>query len=769
MLTVLAFTAGTLPAYPLATHYGLALVDPDNQRIVLLASDRKEILPGTDGLGTYVTVSPDQRHLLFKRIMTDGTQQPIQYDIGRRTPIILHPAVPQCGEPSMAQTGRVVFTIGSELWVVDSGRTRKLELGTYANWVPVSPDGRHAVHNDDRDQIWEIELTTGRRECLTDGQCGYCLPIWSPNSRYLVYSSLDGRLFVFDHETRATTSLGTGITPVWHPSSELLAFCRLEVQGMEMKGAELVLARPDGSTIAPFTATTLIHEAAPCFLDERRLAYTSFNDASIRCTEFSAGGLFANHEEILGVLPPADRPGRSPVSAPAGRDSLDVPYLHQVYDTPDWHNGHWSCAPTTAMMAIAYYRKLPEWKCTCSYPYAHTSHFGNYICSIYHYRGHTYSDTARDAGNQLSWGGYGYMWYDGYSPYSRMDNYLDYHGLTTWNDDTATWNETVAEVQAGYPYPMCVALTTSGHLVLAIGQVSNWHTLIFNDPYGNKNTPGYPSYDGKYARYDWPGYNNGYANLNQVHWCRGARGTMPAPCDTIVDDLQFRYHNEPYGCYLFNDPPSTMRYYRDALAGWNGHCWWTYSTNAADTCYVTWTPHLPCAGDYEVFAYIPSTNAQAQARYVVHYAGGTATVTVNQAAHGDTWVSLGTYAFNTTGSYVYCGDATGTAGQRIAFDAVRWSFRETAIAAPDPGPGCNAPFGSSLVRNQWQVFLPNAAGPVAVILRDAAGRVVLERRFPALAGRQSLTLDVTPLPSGVYFWCLRSGTREHYGRMVKIR
>jgi len=32
----------------------------------------------------------------------------------------------------------------------------------------------------------------------------------------------------------------------------------------------------------------------------------------------------------------------------------DVPYVHQVYDTPDWHNGNWSCAPTTAIMTIAY-------------------------------------------------------------------------------------------------------------------------------------------------------------------------------------------------------------------------------------------------------------------------------------------------------------------------------------------------------------------------------------------------------------------------------
>ena len=72
--------------------------------------------------------------------------------------------------------------------------------------------------------------------------------------------------------------------------------------------------------------------------------------------------------------------------------SLDVPYIHQVYDVPDWFSGYSACAPTAAMMAIAYYRKLPHWDCWCHY---HKCHWGKYICEEYNYRKYTYCPVLR--------------------------------------------------------------------------------------------------------------------------------------------------------------------------------------------------------------------------------------------------------------------------------------------------------------------------------------------------------------------------------------
>ena len=66
-------------------------------------------------------------------------------------------------------------------------------------------------------------------------------------------------------------------------------------------------------------------------------------------------------------------------------------------------------------------------------------------------------------------------------------------------------------------------MTTAGHYITCIGYVKGQHTLIFNDSYGNKQS-GYPNENGAGVYYDWPGYNNGYANLTAVDRLIYARG-----------------------------------------------------------------------------------------------------------------------------------------------------------------------------------------------------------------------------------------------------
>jgi hypothetical protein len=314
-----------------------------------------------------------------------------------------------------------------------------------------------------------------------------------------------------------------------------------------------------------------------------------------------------------------------------------------------------------------------------------------------------------------------------------------------------------------------VGLTSAGHLILAVGWVSNQRTLIFNDPYGNKNTPGYPSYDGKYARYDWPGYNHGYQNLNQVHWCRGARGSWPPPIDTVVDDLQIRYPGEPYGFYMHTQSPSTMRFYRDNLAGYNGHFWWTYTTASADTCYVTWTPRLSSAGNYEVLVYIPSINATANARYRVYYAGGNRTVIVNQNNYSNQWVSLGTFLFNTTGGYVYLGDATGTPMQRIAFDAVRWNFVGQLVEEKKTEITDKMFLLNSIVKNTIELRFSNTKnGKFEVSIFNITGSLVYSITKNMSVGESIHKIDVSCIPPGVYFMEISDGCSIQKAKFIKI-
>ncbi len=801
LLVLILVDKGCLSCPEYSPH-GIIATNSQYNALFLIRNHQLEELVSGGGCGRYFSISPCRQLIGLKIVNERGYQTPYIYDLVQKRLIQLHDSVCESGQPCFSKDGKIAYTIGEDLLVRAEVNVRKYNLGVYANLTPISPDGRFVVYNDNKDQLWLLNLDTDERTRITDGEYGYFYPVWSPDARLVAFSDLDGFIRVYDMTSKQTFDIGTGIGLHWSNDSRYLLYYRNFTDGHRLLNSDIFISRFDGKESHNLSSTPDICETEPSFGKDGEVLFV------LNSNEICSGKISENQLKNIRTVFKLKEPLKVDYLYPkpdfGSRDSIDVPYVHQVYDTPDWHNGHWSCAPTTAIMAIGYYRKLPYWDCWCSYPYGHTSHWGNYVCSQYNYREVTYSDTARDPSNNLAWGGYGFMWYDGYSPYSRMYQYLINHNLNSWVDNSPTWEETVAEVQAGWPYCMCVGLTSAGHLVLAVGQVLNWHTLIFNDPYGNKNTPGYPSYDGKYARYDWPGYNNNYQNLNAVYWCRGARGSLPPPVDTLVDDLQIRYPNEPYGFYMHTASPSTMRFYRDNLSGYNGHFWWTYTTVSADTCYVTWTPHLTTSGTYEVYAYIPSTNATANARYRIYYAGGNQTVTINQNNYSNQWVLLGTFPFNTSGGYVYLGDASGTAMQRIAFDAIRWHLVGQNIEEeicdtksnsfsvyPNPFrnatsikfriPNSPSPFSSPPRGEGWdtrlELNLSTCSTPLATLrIYDVTGRLVkdltqlLNYQLPNNCVVWSGDDDSgRPLPAGIYFAHLNAGDYNETRTVILLR
>jgi hypothetical protein len=67
----------------------------------------------------------------------------------------------------------------------------------------------------------------------------------------------------------------------------------------------------------------------------------------------------------------------------------------------------------------------------------------------------------------------------------------------------------------------------------------------------------------------------------------------------------------------------------------------------------TWTPTIPTAGTYEVFAWwTEHSNRAPDATYTIYYDGGSIAVAVDQRINGSQWNSLGTFAFDGTGDYV---------------------------------------------------------------------------------------------------------------------
>lgn len=120
--------------------------------------------------------------------------------------------------------------------------------------------------------------------------------------------------------------------------------------------------------------------------------------------------------------------------------------------------------------------------------------------------------------------------------------------------------------------------------------------------------------------------------------------------------------------------------WRTTMGGYNGRMTWTrnHAVLRPDHNWARWSPNL-APGAYEIFAYVPiRENATRSAVYWISHRDGIDLQTVDQAARGGTWVSLGAYTF--TGAetdYVALFDVTSEpSGTRVVlFDAMRWESR----------------------------------------------------------------------------------------------
>jgi hypothetical protein len=114
--------------------------------------------------------------------------------------------------------------------------------------------------------------------------------------------------------------------------------------------------------------------------------------------------------------------------------------------------------------------------------------------------------------------------------------------------------------------------------------------------------------------------------------------------------------------------------------GGYGSSSWTYNTTNSAINFGKWSPPIANAGNYEIFAFIPGSNATTSAaRYDILHFGQRDSRTLNQSRYGDEWVSLGTYYFKGGGQEecIFLYDSTGEANNstKIAFDALKFVKR----------------------------------------------------------------------------------------------
>lgn len=658
---------------------GIVYSDNYGSAIYITRNGQMEKLTDTRGSGLFYSISPKRNSIGFKDINNNGQQRPALVNINNGEIRYLSNYTVHAGQPSFMDNGTVAFTLNTRLVLSDG---REYELGVYSNIAPVSPDGKFVCYNDDNDQLWLLDLSNSNRQKISTDEGGYYYPQWSGNSHYILYLGFDSKIWVYNVETGSNTMIAEGHEPKWSVDASRIIFYKKEIDNFELINSDLYIVRNDGSEVRRLTNTEDSFEMDPEFsLDDSQIIYHKYGTKEIYISDLNTAKSAILKEQVIKVsisdIPDLLNNYQLYDQSKTENEGMPVPYLHQVYDVSDWFWGYYACAPTAATMLLAYHNILPKWPVSCTSPYRHTSNWGRYICERYYFHEKDYNYSSSPNGHTAGKGGYGYMWGTGGSPNSRMADYYRFHGMSAEQEWSSTsWNRAVNNINAGNPYTMCVWLTTSGHLVLGKGTVEGKKTLIFNDPYGNKNTAGYPSYDGEGARYDWPGYNEGNVNLatagSGIPWTIATTYTTLVRADTLVDDKHVGN-----GFYLHAQYPSSMSIWKDKKSGYQNHYWYcsTHSGSDVDTSYAEWTPELPHLGWYNIYAYIPAnTNATTNALYQIYHSNGIDSVVVDQSLYADEWVCLGEYICHSgTESFIHLGDACGEIGKVVLFDAVKWS------------------------------------------------------------------------------------------------
>ncbi len=632
---------------------------------------------------------------------------------------LLHEGSLCASAPFSFGPGRLAYLSGTELFLLDLDgrrpRTRERleiggcnplgefrlrasrDLGCEVQHIAVSPGFEKVAYTDYfAAAVKVMDLETGVQTTVIEDFEG--IPAWSSGGELLavVHSGLGVRLVDVDTVNGCRFigfhNLENGFVefgaPVW--SSSETDRCLLHVS------CRLVTGRGPGS-LYQVTIDPLLLDATGSLVDLGRInsgiELSTSNGASAAAavvTTDNAEVTSAAAEAIFDAAYSMVEVGKRLVIPPLLETASTgiatsrvggVPFIHQVYDSPDWFDGNWACGPTSCLMSVQKYKKLPYWLCRASWPYGHTSFWGNYIAGQFTHSDVTYSSVSYDPSGRPARGLYGYICPGGYASWDRMNNFLQWAGCSTYYDSSPTWSELTAQLDAGRPVVMSTMLTEYGHIVTATGYYSN-HSVIVRDPYGNKAS-GYPNYESS-AVYDWPGYNNGNYNLNSVSLLIGVSGSSSGLAAIIDDETS----NVPRCRFERNGPPEWFwesDYYGTGSPG-AGHAYtngmiYTYSEPSGGwTNWVAWGVNITKAGNYKFEVFIPQNLATTTNAEYYHYHSATGQSfmkSVNQNIYYDDWVTLDSSYYCRTGwNYILLGDVTGeSTAKMIGIDAIRVTQR----------------------------------------------------------------------------------------------
>jgi hypothetical protein len=544
----------TIPVDVSADGRFILVTDDSFDGLVLINVETEKEVVITDGQnsGYYATISPHNQYVCFKTFkpQKDGfVQQANLYDIANNRTIALTEWVDQVGNPAVAPDGTIAVTQGNQLMYFDKEikLTEQTNLGQYINLISFSPDSSQIVYSDQNQQLILVKRSDKQKKIITSGNSCFWGPKFSPQGDKILASSLSGDVVLTDVTGEKLEIAGRGHALGW-VNNDTVSYLEKTINEKE--------GRVTKSTLVLRNFRDNTQKRIDLNQGDAHVAVKGGNTAIVRSDKVESGAIgwqyflikkkinspsFIKQNAKNKISPKPKDASSSSVSRTTPITALEeevspksvvnetsrvylsgVPYIHQVYDTPNEFNGHSACGASSALMAIQYYNILPAHPVTVSVPSSHTSNFGWYVCNVYT-KGRTFNIYSEDPSGNSFAGGFGYITQNNWEDTkTHMAEYISYHGRSSAVDWSPGWSKFKTDIDNNHPLVVLNSLTSSGHYITAIGYLKNQHTAIFNDPYGDKND-GYKNYQGSFSYYDWPGYNNGYQNLVTVHcfiYCR---------------------------------------------------------------------------------------------------------------------------------------------------------------------------------------------------------------------------------------------------------